>query len=371
MKFHLHFCLAALILLICDQSIFGQAETDSLNGGLSLSINGHYGFVIPEYSSFILLTDEPVRSGEVSLEKRLGAKNPWNAVYNYPTVGLTLFYTTLGNSDIHGSEIALFPFIRLPVFQSSKFNAGISLGLGLGYVTKTYDEETNPFNVVVGSNLNVHFQTKVDLRYQLSDRLGIQTGLAFGHLSNANTAEPNIGINNGTFYFGLSYALRQEKIARYAESFEPSSKVFYEAAFAPGFKSTRALRDSRHFTFSATGDAWKPLSRIVAVGVGPDIFYDGSAETELSIDDSKTYEPIMQWSTGIHASFSLRYDRLRLILQAGVYVGLLNEVEDEPIYNRAMVRYDVSDRFIAYFAMKSHLHILDHPEFGFGYRWGK
>ncbi|MGB6037545.1 MAG: acyloxyacyl hydrolase [Cryomorphaceae bacterium] len=363
--------MALIVLLAGSLSAFGQAKGDSLDGGLSLSVNGHYGFVIPEYSSFTLLTDEPVKSGEVSLEKRLGAKNPWNAVYNYPTVGLTLFYTTLGNREIHGSEIALFPFIRLPVFQSAKFNAGISLGLGLGYVTKTYNEETNPFNVVVGSNLNVHFQTKVDLRYQLSDRLGIQTGLAFGHLSNANTAEPNIGINNGTAYLGLSYVLSQEKIARRAESFEPSRDVFYEVALAPGFKSTRALRASRHFTLSATGDIWKPLSRIIAVGVGADIFFDGSAETELSIDDSKTYEPIMQWSTGIHGSFSLRYDRLRLILQAGVYVGLPNEVEDEPVYNRAMVRYDVSDRFIAYFAMKSHLHILDHPEFGFGYRWRK
>jgi hypothetical protein len=73
----------------------------------------------------------------------------------------------------------------------------------------------------------------------------------------------------------------------------------------------------------------------------------------------------------VHASFSLRYDRLRLILQAGVYVGLPNEVEEESIYNRAMVRYTVSDHFITYFAMKSHLHILDHPEFGFGYRFGK
>lgn len=371
MKFRIQFFVAVVFIALKGFSVFGQANTDILNGGLSLSVNAHYGFVIPEYSSFILLTDEPVRSGEVSIEKRLGAKNPWNAVYNYPTVGVTLFYTTLGNSEIHGSEIALFPFIRLPVFQSPKFNAGISLGLGLGYVTKTYDEETNPLNVVVGSNLNAHFQTKVDLRYQLSKELGIQTGLAFGHLSNANMAEPNIGINNGTVYLGLSYVLRNESIAKSQERFEPSREIFYEAAIAPGFKSTRALRDSRHFTLSATGDLWKPLSRIIAIGVGPDVFFDSSAETELSIDDSKEYESIMQWSTGIHASFSLRYDRLRLILQAGVYLGLTNEVEDEAIYNRAMVRYDVSDRFIAYFAMKSHLHILDHPEFGFGYRWGK
>jgi hypothetical protein len=257
------------------------------------------------------------------------------------------------------------------VIQKEKFNAGISLGLGLGYVTKTYEPETNPLNVVVGSHLNVHFQTKLDFRYSISDRISLQSGVALGHLSNANTAEPNIGINNLTAYLGLNYVLKREMIATAQNKPEIERSLFYEVAIAPGFKSTRALRNSRHLTMSLTGDAWKALSRIIAIGVGPDIFYDGSAETELSIDDGKEYSSIMQWSTGVHASFSLRYDRLRLILQAGVYVGLPNEVEEESIYNRAMVRYTVSDHFITYFAMKSHLHILDHPEFGFGYRFGK
>lgn len=367
---HLFFSIL-LVLFSCGCNLHGQTNGDSLCGGLSVSMSGHYGFVMPEYSSFILLTEEPIRSGEVSLEKRLGPKNAWNTVYKYPTVGLTFFYTTLGNREIHGNEFALFPFIRLPVIQKQKFNAGISLGLGLGYVTKTYQPETNPLNVVVGSHLNVHFQTKLDFRYQLSNRLSLQTGVALGHLSNANTAEPNIGINNLTGYVGLNYKLSYERIAPLQEKPAIPRAVFYEIAVAPGFKSTRALRDSRHLTFSLTGDAWKPLSRIVAIGAGPDVFYDGSAETELSIDEDKDYRSIMQWSTGVHASFSLRYDRLRLILQAGVYLGLPNEVEEESIYNRAMVRYDVSDHFIAYFAMKSHLHILDHPEFGFGYRFGK
>ncbi|HKL39200.1 MAG TPA: acyloxyacyl hydrolase [Cryomorphaceae bacterium] len=367
---HLLFALA-ILFYSKSCSLYGQSKPDSLKGGLSLSLNGHYGFVIPEYSSFILLTDEPVRSGEVSLEKRLGTGNPWNSVYKYPTVGLTFFYTTLGNSAIHGSEYSLFPFIRIPFVQSEKFNAGISLGLGLSYVTKKYHSDTNPLNVVVGSHLNAHFQTKLDFRYKLSGSIGLQTGLAFGHLSNANTGEPNIGINNGTAYLGATYVLKSEFIPVRHTKFRPSKSLFYEVAIAPGFKSTRALKSTSHFTLSATGDIWKPVSRIVAVGFGPDIFYDSSTETELSIEESKEYQSVMQWSTGIHGSISLRYDRLRLILQAGIYLGLPNEVEDEPIYNRAMVRYAVSDKFIAYFAMKSHLHILDHPEFGFGYRWGK
>ncbi|MEM9050487.1 MAG: acyloxyacyl hydrolase [Bacteroidota bacterium] len=360
-------------ICFCASSFSSSAQdsTEEVTGGMNILANAHYGYVIPEYSSFTLLTVDPVHSLEFTAEKRLGNRNPWNQVFNHPTVGFTFFYTTLGNDEIHGSEYSLFPYVLLPIIERKKFKAGISLGLGLGYVTKTYDQETNPFNVVVGSHLNVHFQTKIDLRYALTEKIGVQTGLAFGHLSNANTAEPNIGINNGTVYLGLSYKLKNESIKVSEDAFELSREVFYEIALAPGFKSTRALRDSRHFTFSATGDIWKPVSPIVAFGIGPDVFYDGSAETELLSDPSTEYKPVMQWSTGIHGSFSLRYDRLRLILQAGVYLGLQNEVEDESIYNRAMVRYMVSDEFLVYFAMKSHLHILDHPEFGFGYRWGK
>ena len=365
----------SIIITVCflvnSFSLSGQDSTEEVAGGTNILANLHYGYVIPEYSSFTLLTIDPVRSLEFSVEKRLGERNPWNQVFNHPIVGLTFFYTTLGNNEIHGSEYSLFPYVLLPVFEREQFKAGISMGLGLGYVTKKYDQETNPFNVVVGSQLNVHFQTKIDLRFRITERLGIQSGLAFGHLSNANTAEPNIGINNGTVYLGLSYQLKKQSITTDNDLFQADKNWFYEFAIAPGFKSTRALRDSRHMTASATGDIWKPVSRIVAFGIGPDIFFDSSAETELLSDLNTEYEPIMQWSTGIHGSISLRYDRLRLILQVGFYLGLQNEVENESIYNRAMVRYTLTDDFFIYFAMKSHLHILDHPELGFGYRWGK
>jgi hypothetical protein len=363
--------ILAISVLLSSLGLFGQTVNDTLHTGFSISMNGHYGFVMPEYSSFTLLTNEHVKSGEISIEKRLGTKNKWNAVYKYPTVGLTFFYTTLGNDEIHGSEYSLFPYIRLPLWERNRINLGATLGLGLSYVTKTYDAETNPLNVVVGQHLNVHFQAKVDLRYRLFEKVALQTGLCLGHLSNANTGEPNIGINNTTAYLGVTYTLSETKTLVSRELFEPSKKHFYEVALAPGFKSTRALRASKHFTFSATGDLWKPVSRIIAFGIGPDVFFDGSTETELLSDTETDYTPSMQWSTGVHMSFSMRYDRLRLILQAGIYVGLKNQVEKGSMYNRAMVRYDVGEQFFTYFAMKSHLHILDHPEFGFGYRWGK
>lgn len=351
-----------------DKDTF-RLGTDSVASGWSVGMNAHYGVVIPEYSSFRLLTNSYVSGVGMSMEKSLSGNNPWNTLFNRPSFGLTFFYTTLGNDAVHGKEIALFPYFRIPLATGSRTDFGLSMGLGLGYVDKIYDPEENPLNVVIGSHLNIHFQAKLDFRYRLCSRFSLQSGLALGHISNANTAEPNIGINNGTAYLGLFYRLSDKKQKVSTALPETDRDWFFEAAVAPGFKSTRALRGSRHFTFSLTGDAWKPISRIVALGVGPDLFYDGSAETELSIDETAEYKPVMQWSSGIHLSVAFRYDRLRLILQGGVYMGLPNKVEDENIYNRGMVRYQISEHLMTYFAMKSHLHILDHPEFGIGYRW--
>jgi len=364
-------CLAASFSSIdgLAQSDTKRISNDSLASGWSIGMNLHYGVVIPEYSSFHLVTDAFVKSAALSFEKRTSGSNPWNALFNHPSFGFTLFYTSLGNDAVHGNEIAIFPYFRIPLVRSNQLDFGFSLGLGLGYVDKIYDPEENPLNVVIGSHLNIHFQAKLDLRIALNHRLSFQSGLALGHISNANTAEPNIGINNGTVYAGLFYRLTSQTESVSNRLPLTSRDWFFEAAMAPGFKSTRALKGSRHLTYSLTGDAWKPLSRIVAIGVGPDIFYDGSAETELSIDENVEYKPSMQWSTGIHLSVAFRYDRLRLILQGGVYAGLPNEVEDERIYNRGMVRFQLSEHLITYFAMKSHLHILDHPEFGIGYRW--
>ncbi len=339
---------------------------------MAYNLNFQRGAVIPEYSSFLYLTEENVYSLEASFEKGLSDANPWNRIYGQPSIGASLFFTTLGNDEVHGQEIAIYPYFLLPISRSEKFETYATIGLGLGYTTKIYDPEENPLNVVVGSHINVHFQTKLGMRFRLSEKFFLDGGVALAHLSNANTAEPNIGINNGTYFLGLHYRISQKPIETLmSPNLDLDKSPFYEIAVAPGFKSTRALKASTHFTFSVTGDVWKPLTHVVAIGIGPDIFYDGSAETELSIEEGSEYEPIMQWSTGLHLSVSFRYDRLRLILQGGVYVGLPNEVEDELIYNRGMVRYDVTDQFIAYFAMKSHLHILDHPEFGLGYRFGK
>ncbi|MCA1764257.1 MAG: acyloxyacyl hydrolase [Cryomorphaceae bacterium] len=334
-----------------------------------MSAHYHYGSVLAEYSSFTYLTEDFVQSVDLYFEKETVGKNPWEEVFGYPTYGIGLFYTTLGNDEIHGRELAVFPYMKFRILGKEKLNLSGLMGLGLGYVTKSYDPERNPFNVVIGSKFNIHFQASLLVRYQLINSVSLDAGLGFAHFSNGNTAEPNIGINNATMTAGIAYRL-SEKSPQIKNEFLPMKKSwFWEAGVTLGSKSTRSLQQSRHMVFAATADVWKPLTRVVSVGIGPDVFYDTAAETELLGRPNEQYQSSDQLSSGIHASVAFRYGKFRLIIQTGAYLLKENAVIDDFIYNRAMMRFDASKRIFVHFAMKSHLHILDYPELGIGYRW--
>jgi len=61
------------------------------------------------------------------------------------------------------------------------------------------------------------------------------------------------------------------------------------------------------------------------------------------------------------------YDRFSFILQEGIYAGLVDKVNNSFMYNRAILRWKFNDHFLMHVSMRSHLHILDYPEIGFGY----
>jgi len=338
---------------------------------VSVSSHYHYGSVLAEYSSFTYLTTDFVQSVDFFVEKESVGKNPWEEVYGYPTYGIGFFYTTLGNDEIHGRELAVFPFMKFRIFGREKLHFSGLMGLGFGYATKAYNSETNPWNVVIGSKFNIHFQASLLVRYQFVKRLSIDAGLGFAHFSNGNTNEPNIGINNATMTTGLAYRIG-DKTPKVTNEFLPVKKHWYfEAGLTVGSKSTRSLQQSRHAVFGLTADVWKPLTRVLSIGVGPDLFFDTSAETEILAKPDAQFSDGDELSSGLHVSVAFRYSKFRLIIQTGAYLLKENAVIDDFIYNRAMLRYDISEKVFAHVAMKSHLHILDYPELGIGYRWRK
>jgi hypothetical protein len=355
-----------LVLLIA-YAVTIHGNTHAQHKNLSFRGDLHFGVVLPEYSNFVYLVNKPVYSAEISVVKQSYGKNPWEKLYKYPEGGITLEFTTLGNKDVFGYEIGLFPYVQTPFIRKDKFVFYNQFGLGLGYATKKFDLENNFQNVSVGSHLNVHFNFKLGTKLKLGNTTWLNSGLSFTHYSNANMSEPNLGLNLATIYAGLIQTVRPvpEQINTPLQAHQ--SKHEFAFILAAGGKHTRALQSTVYFTSSASIEYKHHSFRKIHFGGGLDISYDSSTETEMSAPGKNDYKPVFDYRTGIHLSQELVYDRFSFILQEGFYLGLTDQVSKSPIYNRAILRWKFNPHWLVHVSMRSHLHILEYPELGFGY----
>jgi hypothetical protein len=337
---------------------------------LSVSLNYHYGFVVPEYSNFLYLVEDNVQSYSLNFSKKTRGKNDWEHLYNYPEYGISLFYSTLGNNTVHGKEIALFPYFNLNILSLKRFGLYNETGIGLSYITRKFDFEDNYLNVAVGSHVNIHFHLKLGAYYKIPAwKIQLQSGIAFDHFSNSNTKEPNLGLNYATVFTGLKYRLGEERPVAERIMKPHARGSHYELIYSAGGKHPRTLGSKLYFTSSMTFEYKWELFRALHLGIGADLFYDTSTEAEMLTVELKNHKNIYDFRSGIHFSQEFVYNRLSLIIQEGFYVLLTDQVEKNVMYNRGIIRYRVSDHAFVHLAMKSHLHILDYPEVGFGLRW--
>ena len=78
-----------------------------------------------------------------------------------------------------------------------RFRPYLEAGLGALHLDFGFRKQTDDFNFsIVGGT---------GLRWPLSRRLGLDTGLRFHHISNAGIRRPNVGLNTLIFAVGLSW----------------------------------------------------------------------------------------------------------------------------------------------------------------------
>ena len=362
-KNSLSFCLCLLTLLFISRSVSSQG---SWTDDLEIGFNYGSGYVLPEYEFINLLTESPSQNYEFSILKSTHGKTAWERLYKYPGYGLRILYSDLGNPDALGQVWGVYPYFRIRVIDMGKLQLFNESGLGYSRVNRKFDLDENFMNVAVGSYSNIHFNSRFLLSCELSERISISTALSFDHFSNGNTAEPNLGINYLSWMGGLSYRIGDKSERIEGELMPKDRETERELVWSIGGKHSRALTSQYYFTSSLSFEWRKKFFRALHLGVGGDLFYDTSVEDQLE-KNGKAYQSIDQFQCGIHISQTFVYDRFSLTIQEGIYLFLKEQVENYTMYNRAIIKYRINDQLTARVSMKSHVFILDYPEFGVGW----
>ncbi len=347
---------------------YNSSAQEKFSDNLSLGMNHGIGFILPEYQFLNYLSRDYTRTTEFSLKKETKGNTPWETLYGNPEYGLRFVYSDLGNESALGSVYGLYPYIGIQLVQFKKFSLFNETGIGISYVSKTFDLEENYLNVAVGSHYNIHFNMRMSLRFKVNEKLGLNAGLSFDHFSNANTSAPNLGINYIAWNGGLYYRLGKEGEKKNSEFPDQEKTWKKELVLNIGGKRSRALSKEYYRTQSISFEFRKNCFKALHLGVGADLFYDDSVEDQLQKQEKK-FEGKDNYQTGFHLSQTFIYSHFSVGIQQGLYVGLKEKVEGYSLYNRMVLKYQMHNRLSFRFSMKSHLHILDYPEIGIGYKW--
>ncbi len=356
-----------LLTLIFGTQFGNRSNLFAQSGRVQL--DSHYGYVLPEYSNLQYLINKPATGFSAAYIKPTSGKSYWERLYAYPSFGIAAFYSGLGNDSINGRELAVYPFMRIRIAGNEKFNLYHQFGLGFSYISRKFELENNYLNITTGSHLNLHFGMRFGTEIRILPKIALTTGLSFDHFSNGNSMEPNLGLNTFAAFAGLAYSFGKPDPKIIPELPVLVKKNRPELSLRIGGKRARALVAEYFRTASLSFEYIRNAFHMVNFGFGADVFYDASTQAEMEAASAGPYKPLYDFQSGIHISQSIIYNRFSFTLQEGVYVGLKYRVKNRPIYTRGMLRYRLTDNLAFSFAMKSHLHVLDFPEIGFGYRW--
>jgi hypothetical protein len=336
---------------------------------IKIGADYHYGYLLPEYGFIQYLTESHINALEFNISKQVSGDKLWHHVYHFPHLGFSAYYSSLGNKDVLGNALAFNPFIDFNLIIQSRFYLKYKIGVGLCYVSKHFDPDFNYKNIPVGSSFNIWFNSDIYTIYHVSKNISLNTGIGFNHLSNANLAEPNIGLNYLTFFAGSEVLLSDRYfketiiIPKHIKHYE------FSVVLGAGIKKTRRFAPETYLAGSTSFEAVRILNHKLSIGTGVDLFFDNSIIDEMIINGSTDLKSIYQYKSGIHLSQELLVGNLSLIIHEGIYIGLTDKLENNTFYNKGIIRYKFSKHWFANLAMKSNLFVLDAMEMGIGYYW--
>lgn len=310
---------------------------------------------------------------ELSLQKQTYGKSYWQTCFNYPAVGVTFFASGMGNIDVLGKAFALYPYIYFP-FIKGNTNFGIRFGLGLGYLTESYDHVENPYNICIGSSLNAAASITFDITHRFSDRFKMSIFGGLQHFSNGCTSEPNKGTNVIKGGISAAYMINEPETYIKAEQLTEKRTIEYLKEFRPelyaglsyGYKRIDYLQKDYTSVYDFEIYVMEQITRLFKLGVGFDLIYD---ETNIlrNIKNGEEWTTYQIMNPGFHAAGELLMGKTSFMFVLGKHIGDYMYTKEN--YQRLALKIEFTKHFYGKVTLNVHQwHIADYLCFGLGFK---
>lgn len=385
-----------LLFSIIILSSFADAQTDSLQTKKSFFDNKYFtasyqnGYVFPtnDFVRGINAENEVIDAFQtftIKFIKQTTGSKFWEQNYKYPEYGVGISILDFHNPEEIGIPIAFFGYFSAPFLRTEKFIFACEAGLGLAFNWKNYSP-SNLYNNAIGAKQTAYIDLGLKTSFKLSERLSADAGFSLSHFSNGHLKEPNLGLNAIAPKFSLHYKINPQK-TEYIDQEKPNYKAKNEIYLSTFTGLKNIIYDSLNVnlsekyegeTFSVYGILAlfnRQLSNKSKIGIGFDIFYDGSHQTQTAIDEGKPEVENGLFEDNIHISvfpsYELIVNKVSIIIQPGFYIYRKNIENQSPVfYQRVGLKYNFYKNFYVGLNLRAYqYHISDFVEWNIGYRF--
>ena len=362
-----------LYILLVLSTVANATEDKSFT---AYKVKGQFigGWIYPHDASIIKpLTKGPVLGGELAFELASDGSKQWHKDFNMPDLGFALQVLDLGNPEITGQIISLYPYINIPMVNSEKIRFNAKMGMGAAFCTKPCDleaaiadpraikQKAADYNFAIGGVFNFAISAGLNIEVPVHKNVSLTADVMFNHFSSASTSQPNSGFNMFNGYLGVKYLFNEElervddregitnnqtQIKTDKEYSTPNSSLLTpnslkrwsgEVILSGGFKKLY-YKDNKYFgTASLNLEGYYHTCRQHRIGLGLDLFYDGAYAQTVAQDASgkyywtkenthfgRTFTPNNNFENklrlGLNIANELTIGKVGVFLQVGLYL---------------------------------------------------
>jgi len=366
------FCLLFTMWVGCvfaDHPEDKQDDTATLANPKVLSLEPHKGFIIIHSEDIRNIKNSYPTGFDLSVSIHDNTASAWQTCNCYPRTGLAFSFFDFDNQRVLGRGYLLSFYIE-PHFELGK---GVTFSMkgtsGLGYLTKPFDEKTNPDNRSYSLYVNGYLQLKAGLNYRINPRWTVSLSANYNHISNGGIEEPNKGINFPTASAGVDYTFNPQRFPK-REKISPDTVQLannWEVNSFVAYKELSHGAGERFFIYGVQGFYNHPIHQLHSLRVGAEWIINRAVKAKMRKQGEQ--QKLFKHHRGnLLAGHAFLLGRFRFSEQIGVY--LFRPFNDHhPVYQRYSLTYRITDRIQAGIGLKSHLHVADFLDVRLGMRF--
>lgn len=260
-----------------------EIEQDTATNPVFLGLKPYYGYIIP-HSKYIRHVSYSNPFGiELDYGWILTSQSDWERCNCYTRAGISTSFINFDNPDILGSAINLMLFVE-PYITNPRKNNWMSIGMGAGpsYLTKVYDEKTNPDNLFFSTRLSFIIYFDIIYNFRLNDHANGKIFAKYNHISNGSVSQPNKGMNFPTLGLGMDYALKPPSFPERKPVPVKQKKIIFSAAVFGTLRRSlwEEFNDLSNHTigYGLLVKGRKKISKINALNSGFELFLDDKVQ---------------------------------------------------------------------------------------------